>query len=297
MKPIGIIGAGKWGQALRFAFAQNNETLITSRTPRDGMSGFVSYADISTQCEYLVYVMSANHIGQWCQNLKLTKSNKLLIASKGITQDGEFLHHIASQYIPKENIAYLSGPSFASEVTKSLPTAVVLNSSNEDLAKQYASFFPDFIKTYTSTDILGAEIAGAYKNIIAIASGICSGLGLGNNARASLLCRGLVEMARFGQFFGADEKTFLDLSGMGDLVLSATSTMSRNYRVGLGLAKGQSTDEILAELGEIAEGIYTTRSVDFLASKHNIYTPIAKEVLNILNGKDPKQSLKELLSQ
>lgn len=297
MKKIGIIGAGKWGQALSFALSQNNEIIITSRTFRSNIENFVPYQDIASQCEYLIYVMSANHIAEWCQKLNLTKNNKLLIASKGITRDGRFLHDIVKEYLPKENIAYLSGPSFAVEVMDSLPTAVVINSSNTPLANTYSEFFPNFIKTYQSQDILGAEIAGAYKNVIAIASGICDGLDLGNNARASLLCRGLVEMARFGKYFGADDETFLDLSGMGDLVLSATSVMSRNYRVGLGLAIGKTTDEILKELGEIAEGIHSTKSIELLATKHSIYTPIAKEVSNILNGKSPKQSLKELLSQ
>ncbi|CAA6802331.1 MAG: Glycerol-3-phosphate dehydrogenase [NAD(P)+] (EC [uncultured Campylobacterales bacterium] len=290
---IGIIGAGKWGNALKFAISQNNKVLITSRTFRDTQD-FVSNSDI-TKCEYLIYVMSSNHIGDWCEKLQL-KNQKLLIASKGITTNGEFLHDIVKKYLPEKNIAYLSGPSFASEVMQSLPTAVVVNSTNKKLANTYSSFFPDFIKTYQSSDILGAEIAGAYKNVIAIASGICDGLGLGNNARAALLCRGLVEMARFGEYFGADAKTFLDLSGMGDLVLSATSVMSRNYRVGLGLAQEKSIENILKELGEIAEGIQTTKSIQLLSSKHKIYTPIVNEVFDVLNGKDPKISLKDLLS-
>ena len=146
-----------------------------------------------------------------------------------------------------------------------------------------------------SGDIIGAEVCGAYKNVIAIASGVCDGLELGNNARASLIARGIVEIARFGKFFGARDETFLGLSGVGDLFLTASSALSRNYRVGLGLARGKGLEEILRELGEVAEGVATTEAVVNIATKHKIYAPIATEVAQILRGKDVKASLKDLL--
>jgi len=149
--------------------------------------------------------------------------------------------------------------------------------------------------TYTSKDVIGAEVSGSYKNIIAIASGICDGLKLGNNARASLISRGLVEMRRFGKKFGAKKNTFLGLSGSGDLFLTASSRLSRNYRVGLGLADGKSLEEILDELGEVAEGVYTSDAVYRLAEKHDIYVPIAVEVHRMINGKKPEESLRYLL--
>jgi len=179
---------------------------------------------------------------------------------------------------------------------QNLPTALVINSEKEDIYKEFSCFFPEFIKTYYSSDVIGAEIAGAYKNVLAIASGVCDGLKLGNNARASLISRGLVEMTRFGLAFNAKEETFLGLSGAGDLFLTASSTLSRNYRVGLGLAQNKSLDLILEELKEVAEGVKTSIAIDKLSEEKNIYTPIAKEVKLALEGKNPKDSLKDLLS-
>jgi len=143
---------------------------------------------------------------------------------------------------------------------------------------------------------MGAEISGAYKNVIAIAAGICSGLKLGNNAAAALISRGLVEMERFGAVYGAKKETFLGLSGAGDLFLTASSTMSRNFRVGLGLAKGLTQEEILQELGEVAEGIGTAYALYDIASKGGLYLPIATEVHAMLEGKSPQESLRDLLS-
>jgi glycerol-3-phosphate dehydrogenase (NAD(P)+) len=141
------------------------------------------------------------------------------------------------------------------------------------------------------------EVAGAYKNVIAIASGICEGLNLGNNAKAALIARGLVEMDRFGERFGAKKDTFLGVAGAGDLFLTANSTMSRNYRVGINLAKGKIIDDILNELGEVAEGVYTTQAIFKLSQKFDIYTPIASEVYKIIyEGKKPHHSLRDLLS-
>ena len=206
------------------------------------------------------------------------------------------MNDIYKDYVPDENIAFLSGPSFATEVQQSLPTAVVVNSHNEEVSEAFSSFFPSFMKTYTSTDVMGAEVAGAYKNVIAIAAGICEGLGLGKNAAASLISRGLVEMQRFGYVYGAKEESFVGLSGAGDLFLTASSTMSRNFRVGLGLADGKTQEEILTDLGEVAEGIGTAYALHEIAAQKNLYLPIAKEVYELLEGKNPHISLKDLLS-
>jgi glycerol-3-phosphate dehydrogenase (NAD(P)+) len=179
---------------------------------------------------------------------------------------------------------------------QSLPTALVVNSHNKQLAEELSRLFPSFIKTYISDDVIGAEVAGAYKNVIAIAAGICNGLKLGNNAAAALISRGLVEMQRFGLSYGAKEESFIGLSGAGDLFLTASSTMSRNFRVGLGLAKGQTQEEILGALGEVAEGIGTTYALHDISLKHDLYLPIAREVYLMLEGKDPNESLKDLLT-
>jgi glycerol-3-phosphate dehydrogenase (NAD(P)+) len=179
---------------------------------------------------------------------------------------------------------------------KSLPTALMISSTNASLAKKYADALPSYIKGYVDDDVVGAEVSGAYKNVIAIAGGVCDGLELGNNARAALISRGLVEMTRFGEAFGAKAETFLSLGGSGDLFLTASSTLSRNFRVGLGLAKGKNMDEILEELGEVAEGVPTAKALHKLAKDHDIYLPIAQEVYAMIEeGKDPRESVRDLL--
>ena len=293
---IGVIGAGKWGEALFFALSQNpkNEVYITSRKLRD-LPNFISIDEIM-EFEYLLIAISAQHIREWMDENFVFKNQKVLVASKGIEiKSGKFLNEVFAEFLPKENLAYISGPSFAKEVMMGLPTALVISSINNSLASSFSSVFPDFIKTYTSDDVIGAEVGGAYKNVIAIAGGICDGLDLGNNARAALISRGLVEMARFGEFFGAKKDTFLSLGGAGDLFLSASSTLSRNYRVGFGLAKNRSLESILQELGEVAEGVYTAEAIVNISKEKNIYTPIANEVFKMIKGKDPHESLKVLL--
>jgi len=292
---IGVIGAGKWGSALAFALGQRNEVYISSRTPRK-RDDFIPMEEI-LKFEYLVIAIPAQQLSKWLKENFIFSHQKVLVASKGIeARSGKFLNEIYEEYIPDTNIAFLSGPSFAVEVQKSLPTALVVNSKNEELAKQFASFFPLFVKTYTSTDVMGAEVSGAYKNVIAIAAGICEGLELGKNAAAALIARGLVEMQRFGLAFGAKQESFVGLSGAGDLFLTASSPMSRNYRVGLGLAAGKSQEQILEELGEVAEGIGTAYALYAIAQQKDLYLPIAREVYATLEGKDPKESLKDLLS-
>jgi glycerol-3-phosphate dehydrogenase (NAD(P)+) len=294
MNTIAVIGAGKWGQALHFALSKNHNVLISSRTKRD-LPNFVDL-DTALRSEYLVIAIPAQQVRGWLKEHFIDHGQKILVAAKGIeASTGAFLNTIYSEFIDESRLAFISGPSFAAEVMKSLPTAIVINSTNASVAKAFSAFFPKFIKTYYSNDITGAEIAGAYKNVIAIAGGVSDGLELGNNARASLISRGLVEMMRFGTHFHAKEETFLGLGGSGDLFLTASSTLSRNYRVGYGLAKGKTLDTILEDLGEVAEGVFTTKAIEKISKEQNIYTPIAHEVAQILEGKHPKQSLSDLL--
>ncbi len=294
MGSICVIGAGKWGCALHYALNQKQKCYITSRTKKD-IENFISLED-AVKCEYLVVCVPAQSTRQWLKENFKYNGQKVLVASKGIeASTGAFLQEIYEEYIPAENLGFISGPSFASEVIKGLPTALVLNSSDEEFYYHINQFFPNFIKTYYSDDVIGAEISGAYKNVLAIASGICEGLGLGNNARASLIARGLVEMERFGSHYGANKDTFLGLSGAGDLFLTASSTLSRNFRVGLGLSSGKTLEAILEELGEVAEGVMTSQAIYKLSQDNNIYTPIANEVKLILDGKNPQLSLRDLL--
>ncbi len=291
---IAIIGAGKWGQALYHAFSQNNEVVINSRTPKD-IENFVGL-DEALSYEYLVMAIPAQSVRGWMEANFEDRGQNILVASKGIeTATGAFLNEVYGSFVDLDRVAFISGPSFATEVQKSLPTALKISSKNLELAKIYADALPKFIKGYVDDDVVGAEVAGAYKNVIAIAGGVCDGLELGNNARASLISRGLVEMTRFGEHFGARTETFLSLGGAGDLFLTASSQLSRNYRVGLGLSQGKTLDDILEELGEVAEGIPTTKALFHIAQKENIYLPIADEVYKMLEGKEPLACVQDLL--
>ena len=294
---IAIIGAGKWGLALFRAFSKNNDVVISSNSTHN-IPNFVPLKQ-ALEYEYIVMVIPTLYIESFLKSHfanKIKSHQKILVAAKGIESNSLlFLNQIYEQYIPSSNLAFLSGPSFANEVQQNLPTALCINSANNELALSLCEFFPRFIKTYTSDDVVGAEICGAYKNVLAISGGICDGLKLGANAKAALLSRGLVEMARFGEYFGAKSESIYGLSGAGDLFLSASSMLSRNYRVGLALTQNIKLQDILNSLGEVAEGVQTTYAINKIANKNNIYCPIASEVGKILQGKDAKESLKDLL--
>jgi len=293
---LAIIGAGKWGQALYHAYSQNNEVVINSRSEKK-IENFVGLEE-ALSYKYLVLAIPAQAVRSWMEENFEDRGQNILVASKGIeTSTGNFLNEVYGSFLGLERLAFISGPSFASEVQKSLPTALKISSINETLAQIYADALPKFIKGYVDDDVIGAEVAGAYKNVIAIAGGVCDGLKLGNNARAALISRGLVEMTRFGEHFGARGETFLSLGGAGDLFLTASSQLSRNYRVGLGLSQGKKLEEILEELGEVAEGIPTTKALFNIAQKEDIYLPIADEVYSMLNGKSPLESVHDLLNE
>lgn len=294
---IAVIGAGKWGQGLCFAFSQKQTCLITSPHTKN-LPNFVSI-DEALDCEYLVFALSAQGIAAWLKEHFKNKGQNILLASKGIdTASCRFLDEIFLDFVDRRNFCVLSGPSFAAEVMQGLPCALCVSGFECALCEEFVGFFPDFIKAYVGDDVRGAEICGAYKNVLAIASGICEGLGLGNNARASLIARGLVEMHRFGAKFGAKEETFLGLSGAGDLFLTASSTLSRNFRVGLGLAQQRSLKEVLDSLGEVAEGVATTEAIVKIARAEGIYTPVAEAVFSVLNEeKSPKECVWQLLKR
>lgn len=306
---ITVFGGGAWGRALAFAFGQKNKVSIVSRRDISTLLNPLNQKlstpieQIPMNCsvlktDYFVIAIATAALREWFGNAKLPKDTQAIIASKGIEEgSGAFVSDIAGSFLLEKNLCFLAGPSFAKEVNLGLPCALTILSKNLLLAEEFARLMPDFIKPYVKNDVIGGEIAGAYKNVIAIAAGICDGLQLGQNAKASLLSRGLVEMCRFGEYFGGKIQTFLGLSGAGDLFLSANSVLSRNYRVGLGLAKNQSIDDILAELGEVAEGLKTSLAITQISQKKDIYTPIADEVQAIIKGKEPAQSMRDLMKR
>ena len=231
-----------------------------------------------------------------------SRSNQPVIwACKGFEQaSGKLSHQVAAEVLGKHaEVGALSGPSFALEVAQGRPTALTLAAHDAAFAKRWARelHHPTF-RVYYSTDLAGVEISGAVKNVMAIAAGISDGLGLGLNARAALITRGLAELTRLGVALGGRPETFMGLAGAGDLILTCTGELSRNRRVGLLLAKGESLDAILKQLGHVAEGVYSAPAVEALAAEKRVDMPITRAVCAVLfRGTPPGDAVQELLAR
>jgi glycerol-3-phosphate dehydrogenase (NAD(P)+) len=227
----------------------------------------------------------------------------LVLAVKGIELDsGKTMDAVLAEVLPEPfhpRIAVLSGPSFAKEIAERKPTVVTIACREEPYAIAVQSHLScPWFRCYSETDVLGVEIGGALKNVIAIATGISDGMELGHNARAATMTRGLAEITRLGVRMGANPLTFLGLSGVGDLVLTCTGDLSRNRRVGLGLGRGRKLDDILAELGEVAEGVRTTYAACQLAERLGVELPIAQGVRMLLDGAvDAREGVAQLLTR
>lgn len=212
---------------------------------------------------------------------------------------GLLAHEIQGSIAPEMQAGVLSGPSFALEVARGQPTALVAASAH-DVVRQalVAAFHSSALRVYANDDIVGVEVGGAVKNVLAIATGLCDGLNLGLNARAALITRGLAEMTRLGVALGARAETFMGLSGLGDLVLTATGDLSRNRQVGLALAQGQSLQQATGALGHVAEGVYSARTVVQRADHLGVDMPIAQAVVDLLDGRmTPRQSVARLMGR
>lgn len=211
----------------------------------------------------------------------------------------EWPGQIVGRRCPGWPMGALSGPSFAQEVAAGLPAALTLASASIDWARAVAqSLHGGGLRVYVTEDLVGVELGGAMKNVLAIAAGVCDGLSLGANARAALLTRGLAEMSRLGRALGAQPHTFMGLATLGDLILTATGDLSRNRRVGLGLAKGQTLDQVVRSLGHVAEGVPTAPALLGLARKHGVDVPITESVCRLLRGElSPKEAIAILMSR
>jgi glycerol-3-phosphate dehydrogenase (NAD(P)+) len=222
-------------------------------------------------------------------------------ACKGLEPGtGQFLHEPARQLFGDSRpLAVVTGPTFAAEVAAGLPTAITVAGTEPEYCARIARILHGGnFRAYTSDDIVGAELGGSLKNVLAIATGICDGMGLGDNARAALVTRGLAEMMRLGHVLGAREQTLTGLTGMGDLVLTCTGNLSRNRRLGLALGAGKTVDQALAEIGQVVEGIKTAQEVWRLAQRHGVEMPISEQVFGILyEDRDPYQCVRDLLSR
>jgi glycerol-3-phosphate dehydrogenase (NAD(P)+) len=231
----------------------------------------------------------------------LTNNTKIAWATKGLDpESGSFLHQVILNILGQQTpIALLSGPTFAKEVATGLPTAITIASPQPDFAKQLAKLFHNrYFRAYTNTDIIGTQIGGATKNVLAIAAGIADGLGFGANTRSALITRGLVEMMRLGDALGGRQETFMGLAGLGDLILTCTDNQSRNRRFGLGLGKGQNRDDLIREIDQEIEGISAAQEIFHLAQKYGIDMPITEQTYAVLyQGLSPLSAVKNLLGR
>ena len=231
----------------------------------------------------------------------LAKDSRLAWATKGLESgSGKLLHEIAQEVLGETiPLAVVSGPTFAHEVAEGLPTAVTVSSSDAQFATDMANrLHGATFRAYTGEDVIGVEIGGAVKNVLAIAAGIADGLGFGANARTALITRGLAEMMRLGAVLGGQRETFMGLAGLGDLVLTATDDQSRNRRLGLALGRGQRLEEALASIDQVVEGVQTAREVRDLALSQGVEMPITEQVFAVLyDGLTPKEAVQALLNR
>ncbi len=318
-----VLGDGAWGTAIALLLAQNpaHRVRLWSRREENGrllqerrenvrllpgvpipecveltlnVRAAVADADLWVSAIPTVYLRpTLEHIAPLVHG-----GPPVLSLSKGV-ENTTFLRpsEILSQMLGVERVAVLSGPSHAEEMSRGCPTSVVVASADMELARWIQmTFSTDRFRVYTNLDTVGVELGGALKNIIGIASGISEGLGFGDNAKAALLTRGLVEMTRFGVALGAEPQTFTGLAGMGDLVTTCVSRHGRNRQVGERLARGESLADILKTMQMVAEGVYTTHSVHDRAVQMGIDMPITAEVYRVLyEGKDPRTAVNDLM--
>lgn len=317
-----VIAAGAWGTALAITFsARHRVTLWTReedvtrdmqahRENRRFLSGYpfpdslsiaTDFKAVVTDADLLIVAAPLIGFRPTLRALREAGAVKpLLWVCKGLEAETALLpHQVVAQELGEVQCGVLTGPSFAEEVAKGLPLAITLASRDADFARRMAlELHSPRFRIYANDDLPGAEVGGAVKNVMAIATGICDGLGFGLNARAALMTRGLAEIARLGVALGGQPKTFMGLAGMGDLLLTCTGDLSRNRKVGLALAEGKKLSQILADLGHVAEGVSTAREVARLAERLGIDMPITQAVDAILYGDVPAAvAVEKLLSR
>jgi len=317
---VGVLGAGAWGTALAQVLASDGRDVLIWARESDVVeeidanhtnSQFLPGAMLSPQIEatgdlsrvgsveVLLVVTPAQHTGSVLEAMPRHPAH-LVLCSKGIEAgSGRLMNDVAREAAPGSDIAVLSGPTFAHEVAAGLPTAVTLACSGGEA--QWDALSPvvarPTFRPYYSDDVTGAEIGGAVKNVLAIACGVVDGLDLGQNARAALIARGYAEMLRFGETLGARAETLAGLCGLGDLVLTCSSTSSRNFSLGKALGEGKSAAELMADRRTVAEGAFTAPVLHKLASDHGIAMPIVAAVNGLLDGAGPRDTVQALLSR
>ncbi len=294
---IAVLGAGAWGSALASHLEKAGNKVILWDKDEPNLE------EIIKRSELVVFAVPSHAMREVSQLSKAYISPELLVVSvaKGLEQKTTktMSEVLCEELGHPERITVLSGPSFAKEVKEGLPTAVTIAGETEEAARKAASYFHfDNFRVYTSIDVVGVELGGVLKNIIALAVGIVDGVGMGHNARAALITRGLAEMQRLVIKLGGQPLTVTGLSVLGDLLLTSTGDLSRNRQVGLRLGKGEKLEDILKSLGQVAEGVTATAVALELAKKHSISVPIITEVDKVLSGKSSiDDAVKSLLNR
>jgi glycerol-3-phosphate dehydrogenase (NAD(P)+) len=324
---IGVIGAGAWGTALAMMLADKGhdvtlwmyekdlaEEATRTRENRVYLPGFTLPASLKITSSLetavrdmpiILSVVPSHTVRSVAKQFApyLQKDAIIISASKGIEIESLMpLSEVFKDILPAQhhnNLCFLSGPSFAKEVAQKMPTAVALASYDPLIGRRAQEIFSNtYFRVYTNTDVIGVELAGSLKNVVAIAAGVLEGLGYGYNTMAALLTRGLAEMARLGAAMGGNLQTFSGLAGMGDLVLTCTGGLSRNRTLGTRLGKGETLDDIMKGAKTVAEGVKTAKAARDLAIKHHMHMPIVEEVYRILyEGKDPRKAVKDLMAR
>ena len=320
---IAVLGAGAWGTALAMHISHQHQVSLWARNSghvsgmrkaranplylgdfpfsdnlqvEDDLGAAIKDADL------ILSVVPTAGFRNILKDLKKLECNQPIVwAHKGLEPQSALLpHEVATEELgANHKFGSLSGPSFAAELVRGLPTAVTLAANDAEFALQAANLIHgNNLRVYNSTDVVGVSVGGAVKNVMAIAAGISDGMGFGNNARAAMITRGLAEMTRFGLALGAKSETFMGLAGAGDLILTCTGQYSRNREVGLQLASGKALEDILQGLGHVAEGVNTAREVIRRADSMNIDMPITYEVNQALSaGKSAKEAVMDLLGR
>ena len=320
---IAILGAGAWGSALAVALAEKHRVTLWARDSAlvsaiaserryarylpevavpDRVAVTAELEGALAQGDLVLVATPTVGLRQVLEKIRAAKfAGPVVWVCKGFEQaSGKLPHQVAAEVLgARAACGALSGPSFALEVARGLPTALTLAARDAEFARRLArELHQPTLRVYYSTDVAGVEISGAVKNVMAIAAGISDGLGMGLNARAALITRGLAELARLGTALGGRAETFMGLAGAGDLILTCTGELSRNRRVGLLLAQGEPLAATLEKLGHVAEGVFSARAIESLAAEKNIDMPITRAVCGVLfRGASPREAAKGLLAR
>jgi len=322
MANVGVMGAGSWGTALALLLHSNGhqvtvwsineeevEMLSKEREHKSKLPGvkipedMVFTSDMGTaikEKDFLVLAVPSAFTRGTARNMKpFVKEGQIIVdVAKGIEEDTLMtLSQQIEEEIPQANVAVLSGPSHAEEVGRGLPTAVVIGAKTEETARYLQEMFMNHVfRVYISPDMLGMELGGALKNVIALAAGIADGMGYGDNTKAALITRGIAEIARLGVKMGGAIESFTGLTGIGDLIVTCASVHSRNRKAGYLMGQGKTMEEAMAEVKMVVEGVYSAKAAAKLGKKYGVALPIVDKVNEVLfEGKDPKEAVDELM--